>query len=245
MDRIDDLQLVIVDPLSYLVTNDNETLSPIKKLFEIYQHGYGRYITVLAITSMRPGRGDPLCRIPWISQIAPFASLIYAVSPDYREENTDPHRRVIVQLKNSLSPILPPLAFNIKNSAVDWSEENLTFENLDIVLSRPHILPGPDPVLFDRCVQWLYEFLAPSPRPQQEVVQAATAAGFSYRTLRRAKDELKVQSKREKSGQWIWRVFPNKLEYDNFDQWTDKVIRSVQLPGLDEFPAPPIPVVQG
>ncbi|HMD54719.1 MAG TPA: AAA family ATPase, partial [Phycisphaerae bacterium] len=81
IDQLENLQLIIIDPLFYLVANDHETMSPAQKLFDLYQHGYARYVTVLALMSMRPGRGDPLHRIPGIVKIGHYASLIYAVSP--------------------------------------------------------------------------------------------------------------------------------------------------------------------
>ena len=135
------------------------------------------------------------------------------------------NRRVLIQLKNSLSPIAPAMAFNIENSAVAWAPDALPDENIDAIITTPRRKPGPDPLIFDQCTQWLYEFLAPNPRPQAQVIQAANAAGFSYHTLRRAKAELNVQSRREKEGHWLWRVHPNQLEYDNFDQMTDEVLR--------------------
>jgi len=234
MDRIDDLKLIIIDPLSFLIANDKETLSPVQKLFELYQHGYGHDVSILVLVPMRPGRGDPLHRIPGIDELAPFASIIFVASPDHREENTQIRRRVLIQLKNNLSPLTSALTFNIEKSAVVWSPDHLLEQNVDAILTPPRSGMGPDPVLFDRCVQWLYEFLAPKPRAQAEVVEASAAAGFSYRTLRRAKEELKVQSKREKEGHWIWRVHPGALDYDNFDKMTEEILR-VQLPGLDEM----------
>ncbi len=224
-DQIEDLKLIIIDPLSFLVANDNESPHTATKLFDLYQHLFGRSISILALLPMHPGRADPLHRIPGINSLAPFASIIYAASPDHREENTQPNRRVLIQLKNSLSPIAPAMAFNIENSAVAWSNNALHDENIDAIITTPRRTPGPDPIKLDQCTQWLYEFLAPNPRPQAQVIQAANAAGFSYPTLRRAKAELKVQSRREKEGHWLWRIHPNQLEYDNFDQMTDEVLR--------------------
>ena len=224
-DQINDLALIIIDPLPFLVANDNESPYIAPKLFDLYQHLFGRSISILALLPMYPGRADPLRRIPGINSLAPYASIIYAASPDHREENTQPNRRVLIQLKNSLSPIAPAMAFNIENSAVAWSNDALPDENIDAIITTPRRKSGPDPIKLDNCVQWLYEFLAPNPRPQTEVVQAATAAGFSYITLRRAKDELNVQSRREKEGHWLWRVHPTQLEYDSFDQMTDEVLR--------------------
>ena len=230
-DQIEDLKLIIIDPLAFLVANDNESPHIAPKLFDLYQHLFGRSISILALLPMHPGRADPLHRIPGINSLAPFASIIYAASPDHREENTQPNRRVLIQLKNSLSPLAPALAFNIENSAVAWSQDALPDENIDAIITAPRRKPGPDPIKLDQCTQWLYEFLAPNPRPQAEVLDAAASAGFSYITLRRAKDELKVQSKHAKEGHWLWRVPPNQLEYDNFDQMTDEVLRA-------KFPPP-------
>jgi|GEM_PF-4681336 len=224
-DQIDDLSLIIIDPLAFLVANDNESPYIAPKLFDLYQHLFGRSISILALLPMYPGRADPLRRIPGINSLAPYASIIYAASPDHREENTQPNRRVLIQLKNSLSPIAPAMAFNIENSAVAWAHDALPNEHIDAIITTPRQKLGPDPIIFDQCTQWLYEFLAPNPRPHAEVIQAATAAGFSYHTLRRAKDELNVQSRREKEGHWLWRVHPSELEYDSFDQMTDEVLR--------------------
>ena len=224
-DHIADLKLIIIDPLSFLIANDNESPYIAPKLFDLYQHIFGRSISILALLPMHPGRADPLHRIPNINSLAHYASIIYAASPDHREENAQPNRRVLIQLKNSLSPLAPALAFNIENSAVAWSNDALPEENTDAIITTPRRKPGPDPLKLDQCTQWLYEFLAPNPRPQAEVLHAATAAGFSYITLRRAKGELRVQSKHAIEGHWLWRVHSNQLEYDNFDQMTDEVLR--------------------
>ena len=224
-DQIKDLKLIIIDPLSFLVANDDESPHIAPKLFDLYQHLFANSVSILALLPMHPGRADPLHRIPGINSLAPFASIIYAASPDHREENTKPNRRVLIQLKNSLSPIAPAMAFNIENSAVAWAQDALPDENADAIITTPRRKPGTDPITLDQCTQWLYEFLAPNPRPQTEVVEAAAIAGYSYRTLRRAKDELKVQCKRENEGHWLWRVHPTELEYDSFDQMTDEVLR--------------------
>lgn len=224
-DRIEDLKLIIIDPLSFLIANDNERLSTARKLFDLYQYVFARSVAILALLPMYPGSSDPLHRIPNIAAIAPLASTIFITSHDHREENTQPNRRILIQLKNNLSPLAAALAFNIQNSAITWSDDLFPAENLTAAITPQRQRPGPDPLTLDHCIHWLYEFLAPQPRPQAEIIQAAKAAGFSYRTLRRAKRDLQVQSKHDPAGHWLWRIHPGTLDYDTFDQLSDNILR--------------------
>ncbi len=226
-DRIKDLKLLIIDPLSFLTSNDHEPYGTARKLYELYQHLYSRSVTILALMPMHVGRGDPIRRIPRINTLAPFASIIFAASPDHREENTQPHRRVFVQLKNSLSVLAPGLPFQIKNNAIAWADDLPENENIDAILAPPHRPTGPDPLKLDQCAQWLCELLARGPVPQTEILEAAAAAGFSYRTLRRAKDQLKIQSKRKANGHWLWRSSPGKFDYDTLDKINDRLLHGL------------------
>ena len=226
-DHIKDLKLVIIDPLSFLISNDHKSYSTTRKLYELYQHLYSRSITILALMPMHVGRGDPLRRIPRINTLAPFASIIFAASPDHREENTQPHRRVFIQLKNSLSALAPALPFHIENNAIAWADDLPENENIDAILAPPPRPTGPDPLKLDQCAQWLCELLARGPVRQTDILAAAATAGFSYRTLRRAKDQLQIQSKRENNGHWLWRSSPGKFDYDTLDIINDRLLHGL------------------
>ena len=57
--------------------------------------------------------------------------------------------------------------------------------------------------------EWLREFLINGPRLSTEVETEGKAAGFSYRTLGRAKDDVGIRTFRN-DGQWYWQlVHPN------------------------------------
>ena len=226
-DRIKDLKLVIIDPLAFLISNDHEPYTTTRKLYELYQHLYSRSVTILALMPMHPGRSDPLRRIPRINTLAPFASIIFAASPDHREENTQPHSRVFIQLKNSLSALAPALPFHIENNAIVWADDLPENENIDAILAPPPRPTGPDPLKLDQCAQWLCELLARGPLRQTDILKSATAAGFSYRTLRRAKHQLKIQSKRQTNGHWLWRSSPGKFEYDTLDIINDRLLHGL------------------
>jgi putative DNA primase/helicase len=58
---------------------------------------------------------------------------------------------------------------------------------------------------FDQCCQWLREFLSPGTTLQSAVETAAAENGFSRSTLKRAKKQCGVVSKKHQfSGQWEW-----------------------------------------
>jgi putative DNA primase/helicase len=59
--------------------------------------------------------------------------------------------------------------------------------------------------------EFLKDILASGPVPQKDIKADAEGAGFSWATVRRAKDRLGVQAKRETegafasgAGQWVW-----------------------------------------
>jgi hypothetical protein len=62
----------------------------------------------------------------------------------------------------------------------------------------------------NKAIEWLRSFLLDGARLQEEIVEAGDAAGFNEKMLRRAKGELKVESRREASeaghGKWSWRL---------------------------------------
>jgi hypothetical protein len=65
---------------------------------------------------------------------------------------------------------------------------------------------GPLPMR-DQASAWLQAQLAQGPRRSLDVIKAAAAAGIPERTLRRAKDELRIGSKKHRKGEqseWYW-----------------------------------------
>jgi putative DNA primase/helicase len=56
-------------------------------------------------------------------------------------------------------------------------------------------------------MEFLRDELAASPQAAQDIKKAATSAGFSWATIRRAKDELKIRSvKGGLQDGWFWEL---------------------------------------
>ncbi len=70
--------------------------------------------------------------------------------------------------------------------------------------------------LRDDAIEWLREELKEGPLSQNRIVREAKEYGFSYGTLRRAKSELKLRSKRIEFGAgisyWAWVLEPEGVE---------------------------------
>lgn len=108
-----------------------------------------------------------------------------------------PEIRVICQTKSSLAPEAKSLAFRL-------SEEN-GFEWIgDYDVTADELLSGTAKgAKKQAAIEFLENTLANGPLPQTELTELAKQQGIADRTLRTAKDELGVKSKRA-NNQWYW-----------------------------------------
>jgi hypothetical protein len=115
----------------------------------------------------------------------------------------DSNRRALVQLKNSLAPEGPALAYVIEGSSFEWvGLSNLTAGSLLAPDSA-----GSERRARDGATEFLTSLLANGPVEAKEVQRHARAAGIAAATLRRAKDALGVRSrKRSGDGPWEWNL---------------------------------------
>lgn len=113
---------------------------------------------------------------------------------------TDPDRRVLCCVKSNLARRPKSLLFQLVErgpvAAVEFVGE--TDMSADDVLECK-----PRQGKVDSAAEWLEGFLADGPKPVNEVLTTSKTSGVAYRTLRRAKDELKVEHQRSQSG-WTW-----------------------------------------
>ena len=145
------------------------------------------------------------CRSAWL------------IAPDPRV----PGRRVLAQEKNNLGPPQPSLAFAVADAGglpalswlgpADWSADAL----LAAAAERP---ARPNPVEFAR--EFLADVLKDGPRTSREIWQLAEPLGHSQRTLDRAREALKIRTRRvHRDGQktsW-WLLPKQELPADEMD----------------------------
>ena len=109
----------------------------------------------------------------------------------------EPEIRVVCQTKSSLAPEAKSLAFRL-------SEEN-GFEWIgDYDVTADDLLSGTDKgAKKQAAIEFLENTLANGQLPQTEIIELAKQKGIADRTLRTAKDELGIKSKRQ-NNQWYW-----------------------------------------
>jgi hypothetical protein len=116
----------------------------------------------------------------------------------------NPDLRLLINGKSNLiAPGQPALRFKI--FPVGWEGES------SVTLDEVYALPNPtnasagNESAVDRAAQWLGSLLAAGSHEQREIERLAGAEGISVATLRRAKQKLKVNSRRAAfGGTWHW-----------------------------------------
>lgn len=112
---------------------------------------------------------------------------------------------VLAMTKSNLAPLAPSLAYSMERhgngSRIRWGGEvDVTADDLTA--------PSRGKPRRESAAQWLREALAGGPVAQADVEKRAVGAGISLGTLKRAKKELGVVSRKEKSfgdgGKWLW-----------------------------------------
>ncbi|MGE3809059.1 MAG: AAA family ATPase [Gemmataceae bacterium] len=213
LERLPDCKLIIVDPVgSFLggrtdAHRDNEVravLAPIAKLAE----KRGPAVLVVAHRRKSPGRiADDLA----LGSRA-FTGIARAVWHLTRDRD-DRSRRLLLPGKNNLAEEGEGLAFSIIGQPphISWERDLVTMSADEALAAensnRGDRKPGPEATARNQAAEWLRDLLASGPMETATVKEEAKAASYAWRTLHRAKDELRVKPyRREFSGPWYWQL---------------------------------------
>jgi putative DNA primase/helicase len=222
IDEISDVILIIIDPMSaYLgvgkvdsrqATDVRSILTPLKELAE------QRHVLVLGIAhfNKKDDIKSALLRVSDSIAYVAAARHVYAVLDDPEDHTL----KLFVKAKNNLAPEkITALKYGF---GVNTNVGHDTKLNLDI--SAPYIMwmaqtdiaandamaaaDGHSSSAKREAREFLQEALREGPVLQQEVIADAKANGISQRTLRRVKEDLKVQSykARTANGGWMWEL---------------------------------------
>jgi hypothetical protein len=218
--EIGDVALVIIDPISsYLGKTDSHKNSEVRGALEPLNELADRLkVAILSITHFsKSGAGNTSKALHrFIGSIAfvgaPRAA--FAVI----EDADQPGRMLILHAKNNMAPKPQGLAYRLVQTIVcrDIVASHVHWEDEPVTISADEALGAAESTRGDRSAredaeEFLRELLAGGPVPQKEVKAAAEGAGVAWRTVRRAKDRLGVDTVRETeggfgsgSGRWLW-----------------------------------------
>ena len=194
-------RLMVVDPIqSYLgagvdLHRSNETRPVMDGLAKVAEK-QGCAILLLRHLS-KQGGGKAIHRgLGSVDLTGAVRSEILAGSPP-----DDLDARAIVHIKSNVGRIGRALGYSIDGQGrFEWTgESQLTASDL---LAAP---AGSSESKLDEACQWLTGVLGSGARRQEEIQSLAKAEGITNATLRRAKNALKVVSRKEGlTGQWTW-----------------------------------------
>ena len=213
LESIGDVALIVVDPITaYLGRTDSHVnaevrglLMPLTQLAESYG------AAIIAVTHLRKSAASEalLAVTGSLGFVAASRAAYLAV-----KDASDPARQLWLPVKNNLGPDLPGLAYRIvpceiangiATSRVEWETEPVTITADGALGARAN--HEELRTERDAAAEWLRELLSVGPVPAREVQAEAKSAGHSWATIRRAKDVIGVQVKRDgfgKGGAWRW-----------------------------------------
>jgi putative DNA primase/helicase len=209
-------QLVLVDPIgAFLGAADSHRDSEVRAILAPLADMAERlHVAIIAVAHLNKAQQfSAIYRTGGSIGFVAAARAVHVLAADKRNRE----RRIFAPLKNNLSRTAPALAFSITGEppALEWEAAPATDINVDELLAPDPPRPrGPKPESLERAKDFVQEQLrgSPGPRPVEDVVQAATRAGISESTIRRAAKEIGVI--RSNSGTFPRRSFwqlPNNL----------------------------------
>lgn len=202
--KLGDVKVVIIDPVAAYTgdTDDNKNgavrglLAPLAELADRFG------VAVILVSHMNKGDGGKSAyRVMGSLAFVAAARTVWAVHRD----PTDPGRRLMLRSKNNLSPVRTGLAFRIADGRVHWESGVVEMEADDALASESKAQTQPREL--EGAVAFLRELLADGPVAQAEVIKRGGAQGFSFSTLKRAKDPASAKSRKElgrQHGAWLW-----------------------------------------
>jgi putative DNA primase/helicase len=210
-----DCKLVVVDPIgSFLgggtdAHRDNEVrsiLAPVTKLAEKYGPA------VLIVAHRRKSSGNIADDLALGSRaFTGIARSVWHLTRDSENKR----RRLLLPGKNNLAVEGHGLAFTIcgQPPAIAWERDPVTMTADDALAtensSEPKH-PGPKPEARNRAAEWLRNLLRTGSMQAGKVQDEANEAGYGWRTVQRAKDNLGIVPYRDQfGGAWIWRLPTN------------------------------------
>ncbi len=204
--------LIIIDPLNAYIGDVNthkdsdvrRVLSRLTKLAENYN------VAVIGIRHLTKSTMDrAIYRGQGSIAFTATARIVQLVGshPNNKDE------RVMAPIKNNLTEAAPSILFSITKTGFLWKGEcDLTAANLmgtgDESAPTNHVR--------EDAKEFLREVLSNGPKSAREIIEESKDAGLSWTTLKRAKEEIGVSSKRiggaGEKGSWLWQLPPVSKE---------------------------------
>lgn len=202
----EDVRLVIVDPISaYLGNTDSHVnakvrglMAPLAQIAQILRFSV-ILLDHLSKAPSRPALYRPNGSIAFTA--AARAVWFFAKNPD------DPAQHLMLPGKSNLSREQQGLSYSLEEGepdivAVKWGEA--VSMSADAVLDLEDTEERSERM---EAMDWLRDFLSAGPVPTEKIKEAVGPAGYTWITIRRAKDALGIKPHKDGfQGTWYWQL---------------------------------------
>jgi putative DNA primase/helicase len=229
LERVLDPQLLVIDPLTAYIgklnaASGNDVRTALTPLVELLREFHVGGLGVMHFNK-KVDVDNALARIADSLAFGAVARHCFVVTDDPENE-----RRLLVKAKNNLAPDVKALSYTIQTvlaaahdhrdgSAIPaprivWGHEHVEISATQAMRAEANGTPATNPR--KEAKDFLIKILANGPMPQKEIEDLAAAELISIKTLKRAKAELGIISKKDGlTGGWIWSL-PEKESSDAF-----------------------------
>lgn len=196
------LQLIIIDPISAYMEGKNENknaevreyMTPLCELAKLAG------IAIVGISHLNKNQMNQSSAYRILGSIAFMAAVraawLVAVDPE------DETRRLLIPYKGNLSKRPSGLAYTLMSQRVETEDgptdsAYCSFSPDPIYITAAELLAPKPPKKYtkkDDAAEWLESYLSSGPRSASDVFQDGTEAGYSEKTIKRAKKTLSIQS---------------------------------------------------
>ena len=209
--------LIVIDPISaYLGSADSHKNAEIRALLAPLSDMASRLdVAVIGVSHLnKSGAGGALSRVTGSLAFVAAARATYIVSKDQDE----PSRRLFLPAKNNIGPDQTGLAFTVEGHEYDGDHgriqtSRVMWEKEAVTMTADEAVAQHDPEERSEredAKEFLKLELSKGAVAQTDIKKAAGDAGHAWSTVRRAKSELGILSKKtEFAGIWQWSL-PSK-----------------------------------
>jgi putative DNA primase/helicase len=208
LEELPECRLVVIDPVpAYLRAIDVADLDEARRyLGPLATIADASGAAIVAVAHRDQSLREPANRRQYpLRALAAMARTIHLV-----ERLPDDPRRVFAPVKNNLAGPQPPLAFEVRSdwdgtALIEWSPASVDISWDDLASQATKAAPRQQRLSeIDRATAWLQGALAAGPVPTRDLDASAHSAGFSERTLYRARARLRVRATNDRQIGGTW-----------------------------------------
>jgi hypothetical protein len=213
-DSIGDVTLIVIDPVSaYLARIDSHKTSDVRgALAPLQQLAADTGAAVVLISHLNKGSADAnaMVRVAGSGAFVAACRSAWLVESDPQDESRQ--RRILAPLKNNIGDDQTGFAFRVKLVDLDGGLQSpfIEFEPDPITISASELLReqqdhDDERSALGEAMDFLREYLSDGPKNSKSTQKAAEDAGIASRTLRRAREKLRIKPHKSRvTGQWVW-----------------------------------------